>query len=94
LGPSAHEFDGRQRRWNVAAYAEWIDLLRAGKNPSLAFEELSTEQEIQERVYLELRTSSGAEVLSPLDDRFNRVLEAGWGTLTPDSRLQLRVRGG
>jgi oxygen-independent coproporphyrinogen III oxidase len=93
LGPSAHEFDGRQRRWNVAAYAEWIDLLRAGKNPSLAFEELSTEQEIQERVYLELRTSSGAEVLSPLDDRFNRVLEAGWGTLTPDSRLQLQGPG-
>jgi coproporphyrinogen III oxidase-like Fe-S oxidoreductase len=30
LGPSAHEFDGRMRRWNKSAYTGWLDQLEAG----------------------------------------------------------------
>lgn len=33
LGPSAHGFDGVERRWNTAAYAEWMRQLAAGQDP-------------------------------------------------------------
>lgn len=33
LGPSAHGFDGAQRRWNVPAYAEWLRRVQAGQDP-------------------------------------------------------------
>ena len=33
LGPSAHGFDGAQRRWNVPAYAEWLRRVQAGEDP-------------------------------------------------------------
>lgn len=33
LGPSAHGFDGRERRWNVSAYAEWLRRVQAGQDP-------------------------------------------------------------
>ncbi|MCW5825381.1 MAG: radical SAM family heme chaperone HemW [Gemmatimonadaceae bacterium] len=33
IGPSAHGFDGRERRWNLPAYAEWLREVRAGRDP-------------------------------------------------------------
>ena len=93
LGPSAHEFDGATRRWNVDAYTSWLNRLNAGESPSADSETLSREQANQESVYLGLRTSSGAEVVTPPRDRFAKVVEAGWGTLTPDSHLRLQGPG-
>ena len=59
LGPSAHSFDGKVRRWNVPAYAEWERLLRAGQ-PVMGGSEVLTEANREaERVYLGLRTTDG-----------------------------------
>ena len=62
LGPSAHEFDGTTRRWNVAPYAAWRSKLSAGRDPIGAAEELTRENQETERVYLGLRTTSGLAI--------------------------------
>jgi oxygen-independent coproporphyrinogen III oxidase len=68
LGPSAHEFDGATRRWNVAPYAAWSTALRAGADPRDGAEELTPAEQATERVYLGLRTADGLAV-EPGDDR-------------------------
>jgi oxygen-independent coproporphyrinogen-3 oxidase len=93
LGPSAHEFDGRTRRWNASAYAEWVGLVRSGKDPIDGSEVLSGEQAEQESTYLGLRTNSGVTVETPLSETLARWVEAGWGTVATDSRLRLKGSG-
>ena len=62
IGPSAHSFDGVARRWNVAAYAEWVRRL-SNSEPTLGGEEILTgENRETEQVYLGLRTRSGLEI--------------------------------
>ncbi len=62
LGPSAHSFDGAARRWNVAAYVEWVRRL-ANTEPTLGGEELLTDENRDaEEVYLGLRTRRGLEI--------------------------------
>jgi oxygen-independent coproporphyrinogen-3 oxidase len=61
IGPSAHSFDGRARRWNVASNARYTSAVQAGG----AFweEELLTPaQRINERLLTGLRTSKGVEL--------------------------------
>jgi oxygen-independent coproporphyrinogen-3 oxidase len=93
LGPSAHEFDGRVRRWNTAAYTGWLASIEEGRDSIEGSEALSPEQTEQESLYLGLRTSRGVPVDTPLPERFSRWVEAGWGTVAPDSRLRLRSSG-
>jgi oxygen-independent coproporphyrinogen-3 oxidase len=59
LGPSAHGYDGRARRWNTAAYAEWDRAVTAGEDPLDGAEVLTEANRHAERVYLGLRTSDG-----------------------------------
>jgi oxygen-independent coproporphyrinogen III oxidase len=40
VGPSAHGFDGRVRRWNLPAYAEWLREVQAGRDPVAGEEDL------------------------------------------------------
>jgi oxygen-independent coproporphyrinogen-3 oxidase len=62
IGPSAHSFDGAARRWNVAAYAEWVRRLSSSE-PTLGGEELLTDENRDaEEVYLGLRTRAGLEI--------------------------------
>lgn len=90
VGPSAHSFDGSARRWNVAAYAEWVRRLSdngsatGGADPSgpVAGEELLTDENRDaEAVYLGLRTRRGIE----LDETDLRVADswrlAGWAEI-------------
>jgi oxygen-independent coproporphyrinogen-3 oxidase len=59
VGPSAHSFDGATRRWNVAAYAEWVRRLSNAESV-VGGEELLTEANRDaEEVYLGLRTRRG-----------------------------------
>ena len=96
LGPSAHEFDGARRRWNVAPYAEWLARVQGGADPRADEEELTAEQRIEEAVFLALRTRGGLS----LDDRewvlAQPWLDAGWGeqhgsrlALTPEGWLRM-----
>ena len=96
VGPAAHEFDGARRRWNVGPYAQWVQLVRARRDPIEGEEVLSSENREAERVYLGLRTSSG--LLTSARERAiaRRWVEAGWAfldgetlRLTPEGWLRL-----
>src|SRR2546422_3186052 len=52
LGPAAHSFDGRVRRWNVAAWEAYRRAVVAGLPAVEAEEVLTEEQRELERLYL------------------------------------------
>ena len=96
LGPSAHSFDGRTRRWNSREYVGWRERTLAGEDPVEGTELLETDAEVLEKAYLGLRTSDGL----PIDDAnvsdFARWHDRGWantvggvGRLTPAGWLRL-----
>lgn len=92
IGPSAHSFDGRSRRWNVSAYADWAKRL-ARRETVIAGEELLTAENRQvEEVYLGLRTRRGLRI-----DEIERAdvepwIDAGWAELDRES-LRLTATG-
>lgn len=59
IGPSAHGYDGRVRRWNTSAFTEWEQVVAGGNDPLEGSEELTPDNRITEAVYLGLRTSDG-----------------------------------
>jgi oxygen-independent coproporphyrinogen-3 oxidase len=93
VGPSAHSFDGARRRWNVAAYAEWVRRL-SNSEPTLGGEEVLTDENRDaEEVYLGLRTTRGLELGEadlPLAESWR---SAGWASRSPlpVSPLTLRL---
>ena len=84
LGPSAHEFDGVVRRWNVAPYAEWVERLRRGEDPIGGSETLDEENRTAEAVYLGLRTTRGIAIGPGERERVAPWIGAGWATLDGD----------
>jgi len=99
LGPAAHSYDGRARRWNVAAWPAYARAVAAGRSPIESAEVLTPEQRELERVYLALRTDAGLPVTAlhrpPLPSTA-RWLERGWAELrgerlvcTPQGWLRL-----
>ena len=93
LGPSAHEFDGRVRRWNRAAYVDWLSSLHEGRDPIAGEEELSDENRVAEGVYLGLRTVDGLSVSDAELARISIWAEAGWATIDAGRRVRLTARG-
>lgn len=92
LGPAAHAFDGRARRWNQAAYASWLAAVRAGRDPMEAQEVLSEANRVAETVYLGLRTTAGL-ALAPAEQAIVAPwVAAGWGEVAR-SRLRLTPMG-
>lgn len=92
VGPSAHEFDGIRRRWNVGAYAEWERRVRERCDPREGEEMLSAENRDTERVYLGLRTSAGLDVSVAQQRLAAPWAHAGWATLS-GGRLKLTPEG-
>lgn len=93
LGPSAHEFDGRLRRWNADAYAHWVACLSRSQDPLGGSEEIDPDQAWAEEMYLSLRTSAGLPVANVERERADRWIEAGWANIGKDSRLRLSASG-
>jgi len=93
IGPSAHEFDGAIRRWNVAAYGEWLARVRAGADPVADSERLSQENRTAEEVYLGLRTLAGLQLSTAEVERTRAWVEAGWATLESNGQLILTPMG-
>ncbi len=95
LGPAAHSFDGRVRRWNVRAWETYRRALAAG-NPVVEAEELLTEEQRElERWYLALRTDAGlplAALRRPLPPAATRWVERGWAE-TREQRLVCTPEG-
>jgi oxygen-independent coproporphyrinogen-3 oxidase len=92
LGPSAHAFDGTERRWNVAAYARWLERLEAGLDPTAGSETLTEQNRVAERVYLGLRTAAGLALAVGEHPRVAPWIDAGWGKVA-NGRLHLTPEG-
>ena len=93
LGPAAHGFDGRVRRWNHRAYTAWRDRALAGGDPIEGEEPLSDDNRVAEAVYLGLRSDRGLGLLPGDRDVVEAWRVAGWVTLGPDGRLRCTPLG-
>ena len=69
LGPSAHSFNGVERRWNVANNSQYIAGLDKG-TPVRETERLSDTERLNEFLMISLRTMEGIDL---------ERLTAGWG---------------
>ncbi len=96
LGPAAHSFDGRTRRWNLAAWEAYRRAVAAGRSPVASEELLTSAQRRIEDIYLALRTDGGLEMPPSPSAHLPIWLSAGWVTLrdgrivcTPEGWLRL-----
>ena len=64
LGPAAHSFTGRSRRWNLSAWQAYRDAVMAELSPVESEEVLTDEDRDLESVYLGLRTSAGVPIVA------------------------------
>jgi oxygen-independent coproporphyrinogen-3 oxidase len=93
LGPSAHGFDGAERRWNTEAYARWEQELAEGRDPKGGAEQLTQANRAAETVYLGLRTTSGLSI-SDAERELTRLWEeAGWVFIDASGRLRCTPLG-
>lgn len=91
IGPSAHGFDGKHRRWNVPAYAAWLSLLQRDADPVGGTELLTADNRVAEQAYLGLRTRDGLAVSPAEHPHVQKWLEAGWVEWTEsDTETTLR----
>ncbi|HUL01877.1 MAG TPA: radical SAM family heme chaperone HemW [Gemmatimonadales bacterium] len=86
LGPAAHSYDGSVRRWNLAAWQQYRQVVMTGRSPIASTELLTADQRELERVYLGLRTADGLALTA--SDRLRPPLTAwqaaGWVELRGD----------
>lgn len=92
LGPAAHSFDGRARRWNLAAWEAYRRAITEGRSPVESEEVLTAEQHELERVYLALRTSEGLPLTALPPYRLTAWAAAGWADVS-GGRVRLRAEG-
>ena len=78
LGPAAHSFDGRQRRWNHRSVDAYLKDLAAGKPPMADSEILTDEQLRLEALFLGFRTRRGIH-LEEFKRRYGQDLAGGKG---------------
>ncbi len=93
LGPSAHEFDGHARRWNVAVYRDWARAVNDGRDPMAGSEEVVGGSRVAEQVYLGLRSRRGLDLQLAERDRVAPWIEAGWATVDDGGRIELTPLG-
>lgn len=71
LGAAAHSYDGKSRRWNTQHIATYIDAMAQGK-PLYESEDLTTEAQYEEQLYLTLRTKRGIDTYA-IRERFGEA---------------------
>lgn len=81
IGPSAHSFDGASRRWNVAAYAEWVKRLSNAEQTLGGEETLTAENRDAEEIYLGLRTQLGLAIEDSELPMVETWRAAGWAEI-------------
>lgn len=103
VGPSAHSFNGTSRSWNVANNRKYLKAIEENETFS-ELEELSIENQFNERVMIGLRTVKGVDLnelatISALPEAFSlkkqSFIHDGWMTqhdavisLTKEGRLR------
>ena len=92
IGPGAHEFDGRVRRWNVSGYVDWVRRLSKDSDPREGDETLTAANRIAEDVYLGLRTTDGLVVSRDELAYAKPWIDAGWARIE-GSTLELTPLG-
>jgi oxygen-independent coproporphyrinogen-3 oxidase len=102
VGPGAHAFDGRTRRWNAARLAAYVNALApaTGSPPSRppgGSEVIDEATARAEALILALRTDEGVAVASAwdadTDGAFNWAAAEGLTTVSRDDRIVLTTRG-
>lgn len=93
VGPSAHEFDGSARRWNIAPYTSWLARVASGADPVSGCETLTPDQIEAEKIYLGLRTDMGIDVVEGDRAVVDPWVEAGWARWSTPTRLHLTALG-
>jgi len=91
-GPSAHSFDGATRRWNIAAYAEWVRRLDKNELVLAGEEALTDDNKTAEEIYLGLRTTRGLLVTNDELPRVQVWERSGWATIA-DNLVRLTPLG-
>ena len=81
IGPSAHSYNGTERRWNVANNAAYIRTLQLGV-PQRETETLSAVNRLNENIMISLRTSEGLDL---------RQVESTWG-ITEKERIEQQLK--
>ncbi|HJW15856.1 MAG TPA: radical SAM family heme chaperone HemW, partial [Flavisolibacter sp.] len=71
LGPSAHSYNGKERRWNIANNVTYIKSINEGQ-PKRETEVLSEQNKINEHIMISLRTMEGLDL---------EAIDRHWGTL-------------
>ena len=92
FGPAAHGFDGRTRRWNVAAYAAWQQAIGSGRDPEGGSETIGEGETRLEAVYLGLRTTAGLLVDAEVLEQVSSWVAQGWASVQAD-RVVLTALG-
>lgn len=102
IGPSAHSYNGRIRRWNIAHLGKYIEGLRAGTE-IFEFEELTLTQQFNEYIMTSLRTIWGIDLDivakrfgQPFLDHLNREMknpERQGFIAVKDDKLKLTAGG-
>ncbi|MCB0699716.1 MAG: radical SAM family heme chaperone HemW [Chitinophagales bacterium] len=62
IGPSAHSFDGKTRRWNIANNALYIKSILTDKKSNYEEEVLTQKQQLNEYIMTSLRTMWGIDL--------------------------------
>ncbi|MGH7615787.1 MAG: radical SAM family heme chaperone HemW [Gemmatimonadaceae bacterium] len=93
VGPSAHEFDGSARRWNLAVYRDWARAVNCGQDPIAGSETVGGSSRVAEEVYLGLRSRAGLTLKKPELSRVAPWIEAGWANLDDGWRMTLTPLG-
>ncbi len=81
LGPSAHGFDGCERRWNEPNYTAWLDRVVGGGDPVAGCEILTPANRTAEQLYLELRTTRGTVLNEAEVESARAWVQAAWAQL-------------
>src|SRR5947207_1749786 len=85
LGPAAHSYDGRARRWNVPAWPAYARAIAAGRSPIESREVLTPRQREPGRLYLSFRTDAGVPRTACPPDRLTAWAGEGWVEVTAES---------
>jgi putative oxygen-independent coproporphyrinogen III oxidase len=102
VGPGAHAFDGRTRRWNAARLDAYVAALTPtdgspARLPPGGAEALDPATAASEAIILGLRTDDGIEAAvlddAPLADTIEWARTLELVTVDPDDRIRLTTRG-
>ena len=74
VGPSAHSFDGKKRKWNVSSNKKYIDAINNKLNNYFTVEYLSKNQHYNEYIMTNLRTMWGVDI-KIIENRFGESLK-------------------